>query len=789
VSAVGRVVSSGVGRRRWLQTLVIGLVALMAVATSVLGGALLISSRAPFDTAFAEQNGAHLAALIDAKKVTPEQAAATASATGVVEAAGPFPTGTVAVKGSEANSLALDLVVVGRADPAGAVDKVSLTDGRWATGPNEIVVSNGMNLSVGDTVTSSQTTLTVVGKARSMSDTADAWTSPATLAALTTTTGYQMLYRFSAAATATEMAANRAAVEKALPADAMIAARSWLEVRREAIEAAAVFVPFLIAFGVLALAMSVLIVANVITGSVASAVRRIGILKALGFTPGEVVRAYVGQALLPAAVGALAGVVAGNLLAVPLLARVQVVYGTPKLAVSWWVDVVVVGFVLGLVAGTGWIAALRAGRLSAVDALAVGRTSSGGRGRWAARLVGRLPVPRAVGIGLARPFARPMRAVLLLAAIAFGTAAVTFSVGIGTSLVRVQAAGEHDIADLVVQPPLPTRGEPSAPAEDGPPADPAKVLATIGAQPGTEAAYGERQQPMRMTGAANTVNVVAIVGNAQWNRYEMISGRWYSAIGEATAASGLLKATGKKVGDTVTLTGNAGTATVTVVGEVFESGEAIWADLATVGAAMGETGSSSAARAAGGERGMTRDSFGYYIAITDATDETAYLAQLNPELKNVGLEAFRNPHSTEPLVAALVGLATLVASLLAAAAALGVLNTLMLDLRDRVHDLGVMKAVGMSPGQTVASVIASVVGVGLLGGAAGVPIGMAVHSVTLPTMAGSAGTSLPPFITDVYLPAMLTALVFGGLVVALVGAMIPSGWAARVRTATALRTE
>jgi putative ABC transport system permease protein len=377
---------------------------------------------------------------------------------------------------------------------------------------------------------------------------------------------------------------------------------------------------------------------------------------------------------------------------------------------------------------------------------------------------------------------------LLLAAIAFGTAAVTFSVGIGTSLVRVQAAGEHDTADVVVQPPRPRRTEPPA-ADAGRPVDPAKVLAAVAAQPGTEAVYGQRQQQMRMTGAANPVNVSGLLGDAQWNRYELVTGRWYGATGEATAASGLLRATGKNVGDTITLTGNGGTATVTIVGEVFESGEAVWADLASVGAAMGDPGSASATRPAGGERGMTQDSFRYYVAVTDGTDVSAYIAQLNPALETLGLEAFRNPRTTEPIIAALIGLATLVATLLAAAAALGVLNTLMLDLRDRVHDLGVMKAVGMSPGQTVASVIASVVGVGLLGGAAGVPIGMAVHSVTLPSMAGTAGTSLPSFVTDVYLPAMLTALVFGGLVVALLGALIPSGWAARVRTATALRTE
>ena len=156
--------------------------------------------------------------LVDAKKVAAQQAAATANATGVAATAGPFPTATVGVKGSQAGAMTLDLVVVGRADPGGAVDRVSLTDGRWATGPNEIVVSNAsIIVSVGVTLTAAETTLTVVGKARSMSDTADAWTAPATLAALTTTTEYQMLYRFEASATATEMTANQTAVEKALP--------------------------------------------------------------------------------------------------------------------------------------------------------------------------------------------------------------------------------------------------------------------------------------------------------------------------------------------------------------------------------------------------------------------------------------------------------------------------------------------------------------------------------------------------------------------------------------------
>lgn len=184
--------------------------------------------------------------------------------------------------------------------------------------------------------------------------------------------------------------------------------------------------------------MAVLIIGNVVAGAVSTATRRIGILKALGFTPAQVVRAYMGQALIPATVGAALGVVAGNLLTVPILAQTNRIYGTNDSGVARWVDAVVVGGALAMVAVTGLAASTRAGRLRSVDALAVGRTPRPGRGQWAARLTGRLPISRPVTLGLAHPFARPVRAISIVAAIAFGAAAVTFAVGLGTSLNRVQ---------------------------------------------------------------------------------------------------------------------------------------------------------------------------------------------------------------------------------------------------------------------------------------------------------------------------------------------------------------
>ncbi|WP_319205529.1 ABC transporter permease [Streptomyces sp. ME02-8801-2C] len=127
--------------------------------------------------------------------------------------------------------------------------------------------------------------------------------------------------------------------------------------------------------------------------------------------------------------------------------------------------------------------------------------------------------------------------------------------------------------------------------------------------------------------------------------------------------------------------------------------------------------------------------------------------------------------------------------MLVSVAGLGVLNSVVLDTRERVHDLGVCKALGMSPRQTVSLVLASVTGIGVLGGLIGVPTGFALHGFVLPVMGHAAGTDLPPSVLDVYALWQLMLLGLAGLTIALLGALLPATWAAKTRTATALRTE
>jgi putative ABC transport system permease protein len=70
-----------------------------------------------------------------------------------------------------------------------------------------------------------------------------------------------------------------------------------------------------------------------------------------------------------------------------------------------------------------------------------------------------------------------------------------------------------------------------------------------------------------------------------------------------------------------------------------------------------------------------------------------------------------------------------------------------------------------------------------------VPTGILLHDWVLPTMGRAAGTTIPRADIDVYHLAVIVPLAFGGLVIALAGALLPAGWAARSSTTRALRTE
>ncbi len=458
------------GRR--VQAIVIGLVLFGSTAASTLALGLLADSSAPFDRAFAAQHGADVTATTTG--ASPAQLAATTRLPGVTASAGPYPEATVSVTAKVTPSIHVSsgghakgtpitlhqqLTLVGRSSPAGPLDDLTLKSGHWASGPGQIVLSSqsGLNLAVGSQITVTgapgSPKLTVVGVATSVTGTAQGWVTPAEIAALHaagTPEASQMLYRFSSAGTTAAVNTDIAAVTAALPHGSVLGAQSYLTAKAQATSSVAPWVPFIVAFGLIGLAMSVLIVINVVSGAVVAGTRRIGVLKSIGFSPPQVVAAYVLQVAVPAVVGCVTGAVAGNLVAVPMLGQTAQVYGVGSLAVPFWVNLAVPLAMLGLVGVTAAAIALRAGRMSAVQAIATGRAPRPAHGYGAHRLLGQARLlPRPVSIGLAGPFARPARTLVTLAAIVFGVTTVIFGFGLRTSLDRVQANLSHAASEQV----------------------------------------------------------------------------------------------------------------------------------------------------------------------------------------------------------------------------------------------------------------------------------------------------------------------------------------------------
>ncbi|MFJ6659602.1 ABC transporter permease [Streptomyces sp. NPDC091377] len=187
--------------------------------------------------------------------------------------------------------------------------------------------------------------------------------------------------------------------------------------------------------------------------------------------------------------------------------------------------------------------------------------------------------------------------------------------------------------------------------------------------------------------------------------------------------------------------------------------------------------------------GLDTDRVRFYAEPAAGTSEAAYLSALTESLKDSGAYAHPNSEGSSSVIVAMNTLIAMLTLLLVAVAGLGVLNTVVLDTRDRVHDLGVLKALGMTPRQTVGMVLTSVALVGLVAGAAGVPLGLALHRFVAPMMGDAVGMDLPDSFIDVHSAPVLALLALGGLVIAVAGALAPAGWAARTDAARALRTE
>jgi len=179
----------------------------------------------------------------------------------------------------------------------------------------------------------------------------------------------------------------------------------------------------------------------------------------------------------------------------------------------------------------------------------------------------------------------------------------------------------------------------------------------------------------------------------------------------------------------------------------------------------------------------------YDVALRPGVSAAGYVQAVNAALGGRSPWQATAQHDGGKFYSIASGLVGLLAIMVAVAAGLGVLNTVLMTTRDRVHDLGVFKALGMRPGQVLTMVVCWIAVPAVVGAAIAAPAAVALNTATVHAMAGTAHTGIPASFTQVFPPSRLALLSLAAVAIAVAGALLPASWAARARPAVALHAE
>jgi putative ABC transport system permease protein len=347
----------------------------------------------------------------------------------------------------------------------------------------------------------------------------------------------------------------------------------------------------------------------------------------------------------------------------------------------------------------------------------------------------------------------------------FGVTAVVFAVGLNSTLSKAEEG--QSLADTAPVQVFLSNGNPQ------PGSGPARTMvAAIRAEPGTLHYVASEQTELSAVGLTKQIQAQAFDGPSSWVGYELIKGHWFTGPDQVVVNTAYLTQAGLAVGDNTTLTaGGSRSVSARIVGEAFGPGST-----PTLGT------SSQTFTSLGVRPGINE----YLVGLRPDVRTNSYVAALNSKLGQKYVATGPEGGQFYQIADSLIALLTL---MMAVVAGLGVLNTVLLGTRDRVHDIGIFKAVGMTPRQTIAMVMCWVAAPAVAAAVIAVPVGMVLRSATANAMAQAAYTALPASFSTVYRPVEIVLLGVSGLAIAAAGALLPASWAAKARTATALRAE
>ena len=401
--------------------------------------------------------------------------------------------------------------------------------------------------------------------------------------------------------------------------------------------------------------------------------------------------------------------------------------------------------------------------MPAAAAISAGSAQRAGRGLLVQRRLGGSRLPRAISLGLGWPFARPARTLLTMSAVVVGVATVTLAIGMTGSTITFEGLSQR--SDQVSF----TTGDGSSLGGPAPIHTDAQIMDMMRAQP--EVTHVAADAPIATHIAGSTAKIWAGVTRGDYGAIQapLVQGRWATAPGEVTVDSEYLHQFGFTIGQTIRMLDASGKELPeTIVGEApgWHIATPDWQSF--IG--LNDQG-----------RAMT-----FYVGLSRGTDPAAFIAAVQRQDPGLHGAVEGGSQTTEKIIISIVSTLTIMLSIVAS---LGVLNTVVLNTRERRRDLGMLKAIGMTPRQVIAMVMTSMAALGAVGGLIGVPLGMLAHRIVIPLTGHAIHDDFPDSMLHVWNSGALVLLVLSGSAIAAMGAFLPSLRAARAPVAEVLRTE
>ena len=453
-------------RHHFAQALLLVVAIATATATLTLALALNGVNSNPYQQTMAATKGpdvvAHSGNDPYTEVTTPADLAALVAlnhAKGVAAHSGPYPivgdTGPVGPV-MHSTDFVTTVEVEGRQPGVAAVDQPKVTEGRWIR-PGGVVVERSFaqaaNLRLGQAITLNGRRFQVVGFAVTAAfggfpGTSLVWATEAAARGLATKAdplSYISNLKLSdASPRAIAAFVNAYGVKISAPADATAPfLSSWTLIAYGDASFVRTDQAFLFTGTVLLGLLALASVAVLVGGRLAEGTRRVGLLKAVGGTPGVVAATFLAENLFLALVAAFAGLLAGWRTA-PLISKPEAeLVGTPGAPPLTLVMVVVALTVaLGVALASTLVPAIRAARTSTVSALADAPRVPKRRDSLI-RLSRKLPVPALFGLRLIAR--RPRRAILSGASVAVTVmglvAALALHAGVDRKLAHFGGSG------------------------------------------------------------------------------------------------------------------------------------------------------------------------------------------------------------------------------------------------------------------------------------------------------------------------------------------------------------